>query len=189
MRVFVAAEVPEDIRSGLSRIQTALSDLGLRQLRWVESSKIHLTLRFCGEMAPEATQRLSTALSDPAPVAAFRVRLERLQFLPPRGSPRVLVLSLAESDPLQRLAGWIDRAAQAVGVEKEERPYRPHLTLGRFRSGGRSPHHLRPAEFPKDMAGMEFLIEGFQILQSRLGAGGPSYTVLGEFSLPAGGSA
>lgn len=185
MRIFVAAEIPEEIRAGLAGIRTGLTDFGLRQLRWVEPSRIHLTLRFCGEMSSEAVQRLATALGAPPPLPAFRVTLEKLHFFPARGSPRLLVISLDRSEPLEQLARWIDQIAVSVGVEKEDRPYRPHLTLARFRSDARA-RHLRGADLPGGLADMDFAIDRFQMMESRLGAGGPTYTVLHEYGLRGG---
>jgi len=185
MRVFVAAEIPDEIRARLAGIQAVLGDLGMKQIRWVEPSRIHLTLRFCGEMSSDAAQCLSDALSAPPPVPAFRASLEGLQCFPPRGSPHVVVLSVARSQRLARLAEWVDVAARSVGVEKEDRPFRPHLTLGRFRSGGH-PRSLRTTRLPGDLtAALDFTVARFQMMESRLGAGGPVYLVMGEYSLPA----
>jgi RNA 2',3'-cyclic 3'-phosphodiesterase len=187
MRVFLAVHTPERIQRGISRLQELLSDRGVRDIRWLRPSGIHLTLRFCGEIPPETLGLLSQVLSPGAPILPFRARLGPLGTFPPRGSPRVLVLSFAESEGLEKLAAWVGERAEAAGIPHERRPFHPHLTLGRFHPGSRriAPQRL---ENPSDLAQEEMEVDRFTIFQSHLGPEGARYQALTEFPL-LGGSA
>jgi 2'-5' RNA ligase len=182
MRVFVAVDIPERIRLGISKLQDLLSGRGVREIRWARPSGIHLTLRFCGEISPETVRRLSEAFAPGAPMHPFRAALGQLETLPPRGAPRVLVISLAESAGLERLAEWVGKRSEAAGIPPELRRFHPHLTLGRFRSGARriSP---QPPEVWQDLSQQEVDVDRFKIFQSHLAPEGSRYEALAEFPL------
>ncbi|MCI0657358.1 MAG: RNA 2',3'-cyclic phosphodiesterase, partial [Acidobacteria bacterium] len=94
MRVFVAVDIPDPLRLGISKLQEQLSGRGVRDIRWARPSGIHLTLRFCGEIPAETLKLLLEALAPGAPLHPFRAALGQLGTFPPRGVPRVLILSL-----------------------------------------------------------------------------------------------
>jgi RNA 2',3'-cyclic 3'-phosphodiesterase len=185
MRVFIAVDTPETIQRGIGKLQESLSDRGVRDLRWTRPSGIHLTLRFCGEISPATLGLLSEALAPGAPVHPFRARLGSLGTFPPRGSPRVLVLSLAASEGLEKLAAWVSERAEAVGIPHDPRRFHPHLTLGRFRSGARRipPQWL---ETSSDLSQEEMEVDRFTIFQSHLGPEGARYQALAEYPLLGG---
>jgi len=182
MRVFVAVDIPERIRLGISKLQDFLSGRGVREIRWTRPSGIHLTLRFCGEIPPETVRLLSEACAPGAPVYPFRVALSRLETFPPRGLPCVLVISTAESAGLQKLAEWVGKRSEAVGIPTELRRFHPHLTLGRFRSGARR-LSAQPGELGEELSRQEMEVDRFKIFQSHLGPDGARYEVLAEIPL------
>ncbi len=183
MRIFVAVEVPELIRSRISALQKQLEEEGVRGIRWVDAGGIHLTLRFCGEIPREAVERLKGSLSPGAPLAPFEVRVGGLGTFPARGAPRVLWLGVDGAERLRTLVSWIDGRVTAAGIPPEPRPFHPHLTLGRFRPGGRLPGRF-PARTPSPDLGAHG-VERFILFQSLLGPGGPRYEPLEVYPLRA----
>jgi len=182
MRIFVAVEIPEAIRHGLSRLQDVLADRGLRDVRRVVPSGIHLTLRFCGEIPPETVRFLSEMLSPGAPFPAFSTTLDGLGVFPLEGPPRVLVVRIGAGSTLLDLARWVEERVRDAGLPAETRPFRAHLTLARFRPGAGPPHPDR-MKIPEDLRNTEIPVERFVLFQSHLELRGARYEPLKHFPL------
>jgi 2'-5' RNA ligase len=120
-------------------------------------------------------------------MAQFRIRLGQLGTFPPRGRPRVLVLTLSESAKLQDLAAWVEKRCEAAGIPRESRRFNPHLTLGRFRAED-NPRAPQPLEISQELSGEVIEVERFKIYQSHLHPDGSRYQALAEFPLLGGGA-
>jgi 2'-5' RNA ligase len=79
------------------------------------------------------------------------------------------------------LAAQVDRRLERLGIAAEERPFLPHLTLARCKQNG-AVAAIRAAA--REYEGYDFgsmLWEEFQLMESRLGAGGSQYSTLASF--------
>ncbi len=183
MRLFLAAELPEELLGRVDEIRTSLA-AKLHGWRWVRPQGVHLTLRFLGEVAPEPDRKArGTWRRVAADARPFRVRLRGVGRFPARGRPRVLWVGVEETKPggaLAALAAELEQAARGLGWEAESQPFRPHLTLARGRRG------VRPDE-PYDAAvriGTEGVgVRGLVLHRSQLEAGGARYTAVEFFPL------
>jgi len=127
---------PHDVRADLDRaLDPFRDDPGAP--RWTASDRWHLTLLFLGRVAEERVPPLVTA-AEPAVAAAPPMTL-RLAGGGRFGSLRRPQVAWAGLDgdvrPLVDLAGRLAAAARGLGLPVEDRPFRPHLTLGRWRPG------------------------------------------------------
>lgn len=182
MRIFVALEIPASIQARLREAQERLLDAGWRGIRWVDPERIHLTLRFCGEMAPANVHRLRSSLSPGAPCSPFHLRVGGGGVFPPRGAPRVLWVGVGEDDRLRRLAAWVEERVVSAGLPPEDRPFRPHLTLGRVRPGRGRTRRGSARDIPASELGV-MSVEHVVLFESRLDAGAPRYQPLQRFPL------
>jgi RNA 2',3'-cyclic 3'-phosphodiesterase len=133
LRAFVALEIEPETRT---RIKTMVDDLrpSLTNLRFVPLDQLHLTLRFLGDMPRASVAPLSAAIERAVRACpAVDVELEGIGMFPERGHPRVLWLGLALPEPIFALQAACEAAAQEIGLVAETRPFRPHLTLARWR--------------------------------------------------------
>ena len=133
VRAFLALPIDPAARS---RVADAMEDLRplLRGLRWVSTEGWHLTLRFLGPSTREALDHLSQKLLGAASVCpAGEGRLRELGLFPERGSPRVLWLNIELPEPVRALQQACEAAARTAGFAPEQRPFKSHLTLGRWR--------------------------------------------------------
>jgi 2'-5' RNA ligase len=132
MRLFVAVVPPPDV------VEALAAAVGSRDesLRWVPPEQWHLTLVFCGDVeerrVPELSERLGRAAARTSP---FPVRLAGVGTFPNQAArARVLWTGLTgDTTSLSRLAERCSAAARRTGIEVEDRPFRPHLTLARAR--------------------------------------------------------
>lgn len=139
VRAFVALEIDERTRDGVGQIMTRLRPR-LPGLRGVPAEQLHLTLRFLGDSRPQALERIQPLLARAAAACPPRdVAITGLGTFPDRGAPRVLWLGLALPDQILQLQIACEAAAVAVGFSAERRPFRPHLTLGRWRDRAARP--------------------------------------------------
>lgn len=126
-RLFIAIDLPEDIKNTLSQISGDMP--GAKR---VGASEIHLTLRFIGEADTQTFSRIRTALSGVSS-PAFSLSLSGVGHFPPRGNPRVLWVGLEKRPELMLLQEQIEATLQQAGIPAEDRPFSPHITLARLK--------------------------------------------------------
>jgi RNA 2',3'-cyclic 3'-phosphodiesterase len=133
-RLFVAAFPPASIATSL---QAAVADLanGIqpRAIRWTRPEQVHLTLNFLGAIEIARIPEIESALQ--AACAGHRqqkVRVAGLGCFPNPNRPQIIWAGLAgDLRPLQSLKESIDAHLLACGCVGEDRPFHPHLTIGR----------------------------------------------------------
>ncbi len=202
VRLFVAIELPDEVRSALAATVAALARGGASgdAVRWVRPEGVHVTLKFLGATPEALVAAVEGALGAVAVGARpFRLRLAGVGSFggprnpggPPRtGRPaglRVIWAGVAgEVDALAALAARVDGALAALGFPPEQRPFAAHLTLGRVRDG--TPPAARAGIF----AALEALppprtlpipVDRISLMQSKLGPGGASYHARAVFPL------
>ena len=135
VRSFIAIPVP---KAGIEVLERVVKRLGTEiggQVRWVRPRGIHLTLKFMGDIPASTVERVLEALPEVA--AAFRpfeISVSGLGVFPNSRRPRVLWAGLdGDLTTLLALQIAVDQAVEKLGLPKEERPFSPHLTLGRVR--------------------------------------------------------
>lgn len=139
MRLFVAVELPDDVKSAASRLigalRTRCDQLAPRaRLTWAVAQRMHLTLQFVGEADPLRTQAIEQALEPPFDLASFEMALGGTGVFPDGRRPRVIWAGLtAGAQPLRELQQQVAARLAAAGVAPEDRPFQPHLTLARVR--------------------------------------------------------
>lgn len=183
MRIFIAIDIPEEVRRELAAFQGALK----RQpasVGWTEPRNMHLTLKFLGE----TEERTLSAIREAALAAAeccrpLTLTLRGSGVFPNARNPRVLWVGLGgDIEPVVRLAAAIDERMAGCGFERESRSYSPHITIGRFKSpiGARE---LLSAAYQYPLAPLSFRIEELIVMQSQLKPGGAVYTPIARCPL------
>ena len=137
MRCFVAVDLSDEAREAIAAAQARLRAAGPRaDVAWVDAAKLHLTLKFLGEVAESALAGLRATLDEVADRhAAFALVAGGMGGFPSRTRPRVLWAGLTDGlREIGRLAADVERACAALGWAMEARPFRGHVTIGRVRS-------------------------------------------------------
>jgi RNA 2',3'-cyclic 3'-phosphodiesterase len=176
VRAFIALELPAPTKTAIAAAIDTLHPR-VRDVRWLSPETIHLTLRFLGETGDEALACLQPKLAAAAaacPVSTIHVR--GVGLFPDHGSPRVLWLGTELPPALVRLQGDLEAAAITCGFPREDRPFRSHITLGRWRD--RAP---RPELPPLDLGAAA--IQFFVLYKSALHPRGAIHTPITRFEL------
>jgi 2'-5' RNA ligase len=180
VRAFVALDLDEPMREKLAALVLELRDFGLRGVSWARPEGMHLTLRFLGPAALtvlEAMKPRLRAAASRCPPATPAVA--GLGVFPERGPARVLWIGIALPASVLALQSECEAAAVAAGFVPEPRPFRAHLTLGRWREGSQRP------ELPRSDLGAASL-RSLVLYKSDLHPGGARHTPLGAFALGEG---
>lgn len=127
MRLFIAIEPPDDLKTALCRLRVDVPGA-----RWVPMEQLHLTLAFLGEVeentAGELVERLALIRTPP-----FQLGFSTTGCFPSRHRPRVLWAGFEPHPRLMHLAAGVHGAVLACGIPQEERPFSPHITLARLK--------------------------------------------------------
>lgn len=186
-RLFVALDIPEEVRDFI-RDATAEVRENASLARWVPPENLHLTLKFIGEFDARDIKRLEREVLAVARKAdPFVASLGGCGAFPGAGKARVLWVGMRRGEEeAAALARKLDAGLERVGVKREERPFRGHLTLARMR---------RPADCTgllEDLKGricgledMDFRVCEVTLYRSILGPQGPRYQPLLEAVLGA----
>jgi 2'-5' RNA ligase len=187
IRSFLAVDLPTEVKDGLGRIQEHLKAL-IGGIRWTRPEGIHLTLKFFGDISREEMARISGAAEPAAAkLSPFPLTVEGLGVFPDLKRPRVLWIGMGgQLDILSGLQREIDAALEAHGFKREERSFKPHLTLGRFRSPGEAAGLEKVFAKRNDYRAGDFTAEGLTLFRSDLTPKGAIYAALKFF--PFGGN-
>jgi RNA 2',3'-cyclic 3'-phosphodiesterase len=185
MRLFIAIELPEDVRRDLGRLQEVLradAHAGAQKAAWVRPQNLHITLKFLGETSDDQAARLCAALREVPFEGGIHLRWSNLLCLPLRGPVRIIAIALAgDLEPLCQLQGQVEAVCDQMGFGRENRRYLPHVTIARCRPPlpplRRQPLIDRAAA----SAPSPFEVRQFVLMQSILSREAAQYTPLARF--------
>ena len=145
LRAFIALELPSPLQAAIESQTKALRQAaGSSGVRWVSAHNLHLTLKFLGDISPSAVAYLDQMLAgEAARFSAITLELEGLGCFPDSHRPRVVWVGIQAPPQLEALQRGVEAGAARLGYAGDERPFSPHLTIGRVAPvssiGGRSP--------------------------------------------------
>lgn len=188
MRAFLGIALPDGVREKIAAATAQIR--GLRApVAWTASKNLHITLEFLGEISPEqaaAVERSMRAVA--AGTGPFSLTAEGGGVFPGTRNPRVLWVGILEPLELVRqLQQNMGNALSGAGFPREDRPFHPHITVGRTRGA------LPPAwgeRFVQVLSGKGFgvvPVSSFTLYESRLVPGGAAYTPRCDFRLEGSG--
>lgn len=183
-RLFVAWRVPEPAASALyefgARVRESLESAGGRG-RWVDVAALHATVHFLGDVEDALVHALSSALATATSAhGAFEVTFVGAGRFPERGKPRVVFAAIGGGAPdFVRVADSVQRALESRGAPKPDKPFHPHVTLGRVTQPprGRWPGGTQPS------IAITARVGSLRLYRSELGSGGAVHTVIAEAPL------
>lgn len=155
LRAFIALEIPAPIREAIQQQTAALRKSADSSLvRWVPAGNLHLTLKFLGDVPsanlPFLTQMLAREAGQQA---RFSMQVGGLGAFPNSRRPRVIWIGIRAPEALSALARSLESATRRLGYPPEERPFSPHLTIGR----------VKQAASPADLQRVHVALEAIQV--------------------------
>lgn len=181
MRLFIALDLPDSVKNGLTTAQHAMQAAAL-PVRWTARASIHLTVVFLGDtdgqLLPDIRQAVRAAL---ASQATFNLATAGLGAFPSRHTPQVLWVGVGgDTSTLAELQERVAAAVEPLGFPRERRRYSPHLTLGRLRESATPAERHQLAlvlEQANSPPHTPWHVDAVTIFESTLQSGGSVYTV------------
>jgi RNA 2',3'-cyclic 3'-phosphodiesterase len=183
MRLFVAVELSITAVTVLAQTAGALR-LRIEQrapaarVTWVPADRMHITVRFIGEVDEGRGDAIARALREDLRVPPFTLLFGDVGAFPPRGRPRVFWVGLSQGDAEMRaLEREVTARLAFCDVPRDARAFSPHLTLGRVREAS----SLETRDALAGLAappGTSSPVDAITLFQSRLSPKGPIYVPL-----------
>lgn len=135
VRTFIAFDTPGPIRDKMSELQAQLKKSGA-DVKWEKREKFHATIKFLGDVREDLLEAVLSKIESVArDFSETDVVYRDLGGFPNRKNPRVIWIGCGEDGSrLQNLKSRLDRELLQSGFKEENRPFHPHITLGRIRS-------------------------------------------------------
>jgi 2'-5' RNA ligase len=184
IRSFLAIELPRTIRKKIEEVEKDLKS-SHADVRWVDPEKIHLTLKFFGNIDESRIDPIVKSIQGPTQITStFLLTVRGMGAFPHFKNPRVIWMGLVDGkEALIAFQKELEKELEEIGFQPEERPFQPHLTLGRVKSSrGRDELAGRMEKYREEVFG-EFQVESLILFRSDLKPSGPIYTPLREVRL------
>lgn len=183
IRIFVALTTPRDACGKIAGVRDTLRATRA-DVHWEPDAKLHCTLKFLGDTDERRVPGICNALeSIAAPLPAFPVSYRSVGAFPTWRNPRVVWIGMDDPEGiLVRLHHDLDRALAGIGIPEDDRPFHPHVTIGRIRGQKNLRNLITTAETITFDSGPA-RIEEMDLIRSELSPGGSVYTTLKSFSL------
>ena len=155
-RIFIAINLPEDIKEKLVNYQRKWPEL---PIRWIKKDNLHITLEFLGYLSDDEISKVCQNTKKLASKRKpFSITFNKIFYGPPKKMPPRMV--------------WV------VGEKIQEFDLSPHVTLGRIRAW--EFRQIEPEERPKveEEINLSFEVNSIEVMESVLKKGGPKYTIL-----------
>ncbi len=184
MRAFIAAHLTDSLRREIALCQAEFKGTGA-DVKWVDPDNLHLTLKFLGEIAEDRVSTLLETLKLALlPLSPFAISIEGIGAFPRTTSPRVVWLGVHQgAEELIKLAEKAEQACEKLGFAKEERPFAPHLTIGRVRSRDQLAPLIKRLQVAEFRGSETVPVNQISLFESVLSSKGPLYTLRAEITL------
>lgn len=177
LRIFFAIDLPADIKERMSTTLKNLSQQFNSKIRWAQPSSFHITLQFLKKFHEEdllpliknTEEKLHTTQS-------FPLILEKTELFPSKYKPHVVSIFIPKTENLQQIASILGQTLVDLSYAIEQRPFRPHLTLGRINRN----NHIKLT--PEDIS-LNFEVKEIILYRSRPEIGASHYIPLHIFNL------
>jgi len=178
MRTFIAVPVDDAIRSRLAQAQDRLRAAPCT-VKWVRPEQMHVTVKFLGEIEPEAVSAVAEAMAAAARgMAPFDMAITGLGAFPGRGAPRVVWAGADDDGSLAAFHDRLEEHLEPLGVERETRAFSAHLTIGRARDRRGAGPLRRPIDAEARTPFGSQRVAEVVLFRSVLSPAGPAYTRL-----------
>jgi len=180
-RIFIAINLPEDIKKRLSDYQKNWPEL---PCRWTKKENLHITMIFLGYLNDEELLEVIKLVKEVVSQnQSFSINLNKILYGPPNKPPRMVWVEGKKSQELANLQKDLENALASSEASTKEnsgeiRPYSPHITLGRIKTWEFRQIELEERPEISEEISLIFPVESIEIMESQLKRTGPEYTIL-----------
>lgn len=182
-RIFVAINLPQDIKKELAKYQEKWLDL---PAKWTPKDNLHITLEFLGALTDEEIGEVCVIVKEVAQRhKSFSLDINKVLYGPPEKiPPKIVWAEGGKSEELTLLREDLENSlTEKIRFVPENRTFAPHITLARISSWEWKA--IEPEERPEvnETTDLMFTVESIEVMESELKRDGPVYTVLESHNL------
>jgi 2'-5' RNA ligase len=186
--LFIGIGLSPDCRRAIAGAVSPLREKGV-PVSWTPEHNLHLTLKFLGKTPASRVNELAGLMAKAGRgIPPFLLRVEEAGAFPSLRAPRILWIGIREPlELVRKLHQNMENALSGAGFPRDERPFHPHVTVGRVRG------RVAPGwgeTYASAVSGVVFdtvSVASYRVYESRLSPSGANYSVLRE--VPFGGEA
>ena len=179
VRLFVAVDMPDQVKQEVARIRQILQEQDVFEGRFVGPEQVHITMKFIGEVEPEVITQIDTALQT-IEAKKGEAHLGALDVFSKGAHIKIIFLNIVCPE-LAALAEQVDNML-VPWAKKEDRPFVSHLTLARVKRVA-DRQKLLQALHTIQVTPLTFTIDSFVLKKSELKPEGPVYTDVARYVL------
>ena len=180
-RSFISVDI--DAGQSLRELCSELRQSGAA-LKVVNPDIMHITLKFLGDVEESAVDDIAGVIKESArDVSRFEIKLHDIGAFPSKNRIRVVWVGIPNPGHLELVAERIEEGLSPLGFERENRKFKPHLTVAR----AKSPRGMdKVQEIMKRWQNTDFgdqTVDRIRLKKSVLGPSGPTYYTVEEVEL------
>ena len=188
VRCFIAVELPDELKKGLTQLQSRLKSGEQPGVKWVDPYSIHLTLKFLGSVAVDRIDEITRAIEEAARgIPPFYLEVKELGVFPNLRRVQVAWVGVSgEVDKLGQLQQRIESNLARIGFAPESRPFTPHLTLARLRDQASPAERQRLGELivsTRFETAYTIEVDAISLMKSQLTRDGAIYSRISSIGL------
>ncbi len=180
-RVFIALNLTKVAKIAVAQILQKLKTVNPKpSIHYVKPDSVHLTLHFLGDRNPEEIERIKKILKSSARnYGSTMLITEKIDAFPNLKYPRVVFLTTREKNgnSLTNLQKQLGVELLKAGIDIDQRPWHPHLTLARLTG----PNHFKTQAIK--LTELEIPINSLELMESKLGVPGGQYKIIESYTL------
>lgn len=184
VRSFIAFKLPASVIQSLAAVQNHMRSFGF-PIRWVKPDNIHLTIKFLGNIETAQIDIIDHALSEAVKgCAPISLVIKGAGVFPGVKRPRVFWMGIfGDTQILDQLRHTVDKYCEQIGFSRDQKPFKGHLTLGRFKGTVDSSRLVEAIESCRVIHLPAFDLDVVTLFKSDLKSTGPIYSTLTKYPL------
>jgi len=184
VRTFIAVLLSEELKRRIGVVQEEFKKIA-PAVKWVDEANFHITLKFLGNVPAERLDRVREAVAAAANgIEPFDIEVRDIGAFPSARRARTVWVGVTSGkEELAELARRVDKQLEKIGVPREDRPFRSHITIGRVKDD-QGAVELGPALEQAQVGSLGSVrVASVTVMRSDLQRDGPVYSVLSEHRL------
>jgi 2'-5' RNA ligase len=178
-RLFIGLDLPAEIVENLISLRNQIYGEP-NDLRWESESKLHVTVKFLGDVGENVSALLTQRLGE-LEIRKMVCKFDSFAFFKKSGSLKILFASLYNTEKLKEFHEIIEEECELIGFQREKRKFYPHITLLRLKGKEDIKRLLKFNKYNIDNP--DFEISSFSLIKSELKPSGSEYSIVQSFKL------
>lgn len=180
MRIFTGIKLADSAKTDIERFLKPFKKQD-SPIKWAKTENIHLTLKFIGEVEQEKYSQIEAALTNgDFKVGAFDLEIAGCGKFGRGSDISILWAGIEKNGQLENLFHRIENTLAKIGLKKETRVFKAHITLGRNRKRYNFKSIFELLEQNAAVPVSRFKVDRFHLFKSELLPAGPIYTIMKE---------